>query len=125
MNCTSATKNSWALDICEKFCFFQFPTAFEFNTPFLIDLLDELYSCRFGTFLYNSEKQRLCDQRVKEKTVSLWSFVQANRRRYQNPLYNQGTQADVLLPSCSLRTIKLWTDYYLRFNPAVSSHERM
>uniref|UniRef100_A0A183HLL3 Phosphatidylinositol-3-phosphatase n=1 Tax=Onchocerca flexuosa TaxID=387005 RepID=A0A183HLL3_9BILA len=40
----------------------QFPYAFEFNSSFLITVLDELYSCRFGTFLYNSEKQRHRDQ---------------------------------------------------------------
>lgn len=38
---------------------FQFPPAFEFNENFLITILDELYACRFGTFLYNTEKQRV------------------------------------------------------------------
>ncbi|OWJ99629.1 hypothetical protein Celaphus_00009605, partial [Cervus elaphus hippelaphus] len=35
-----------------------FPTAFEFNERFLITILDHLYSCRFGTFLYNCESAR-------------------------------------------------------------------
>lgn len=30
-----------------------FPNAFQFNETFLITILDHLYSCRFGTFLYN------------------------------------------------------------------------
>lgn len=31
----------------------QFPNAFEFNEHFLITILDHLYSCRFGTFLFS------------------------------------------------------------------------
>ena len=37
----------------------QFPHALEFNEYFLITILDHLYSCRFGTFLYNTEKDRV------------------------------------------------------------------
>uniref|UniRef100_A0A4X2K2D9 Myotubularin n=1 Tax=Vombatus ursinus TaxID=29139 RepID=A0A4X2K2D9_VOMUR len=40
----------------------QFPTAFEFNEQFLITILDNLYSCRFGTFLFNSEYAREKEQ---------------------------------------------------------------
>ena len=36
----------------------QFPNAFEFRDNFLIEILDQLYSCRFGTFLCNMEKER-------------------------------------------------------------------
>lgn len=31
----------------------MFPNAFQFNETFLITILDHLYSCRFGTFLFN------------------------------------------------------------------------
>lgn len=43
----------------------QFPTAFEFNERLLLTILDHLYSCRFGTFLYNCESAR--DQHVRPK----------------------------------------------------------
>ncbi|KAG1658002.1 Myotubularin-related protein 2 [Nymphon striatum] len=36
----------------------QFPVSFEFNEQFLITILDHLYSCLFGTFLFNSDQQR-------------------------------------------------------------------
>lgn len=36
----------------------QYPCAFEFNEEFLITVLDEMYSCLYGTFLYNSEQER-------------------------------------------------------------------
>ena len=39
----------------------QFPHALEFNEYFLITILDHLYSCRFGTFLYNTERERVAN----------------------------------------------------------------
>ena len=36
----------------------QFPTHFEFNELFLHDLHTHLYSCQFGTFLFNLEHER-------------------------------------------------------------------
>lgn len=49
----------WAVNIVAQL---QFPFAFEFNSSLLITILDELYSCRFGTFLCNNEKQRFREQ---------------------------------------------------------------
>jgi len=61
----------------------------------------------------------LC-QRVKEKTVSLWSFVNDQRDIYLNPLYVHSVhQQHVLFPVASLRRIVPWTGYYLRCNPSI------
>ncbi|KAL0592274.1 hypothetical protein ABG067_000382 [Albugo candida] len=54
----------------------QFPCAFEFNERFLILILDHLHSCRFGTFLYNCEKERVQSER-NAPTNSLWEFMDA------------------------------------------------
>lgn len=60
----------------------------------------------------------LC-QYVKEKTVSLWSFVNDQRDKYLNPLYVHSVhQQHVLFPVASLRRIVPWTSYYLRWNPS-------
>uniref|UniRef100_A0AAR2KMW1 Phosphatidylinositol-3,5-bisphosphate 3-phosphatase MTMR2 n=1 Tax=Pygocentrus nattereri TaxID=42514 RepID=A0AAR2KMW1_PYGNA len=90
----------------------QFPAAFEFNESFLVTVLDHLYSCLFGTFLYNSEQQR-----VKE-VISLWSFVNSQVDEFINPLYVH-YPAHVLLPSVSIRHLQLWVSYYIRWNPRV------
>lgn len=45
----------------------QFPNAFEFNDYFLITILDHLYSCRFGTFLCNSERERVQESRLLDR----------------------------------------------------------
>ena len=37
----------------------QFPRAFQFNERYLITLHDHVYSCQFGTFIGNCEKDRV------------------------------------------------------------------
>ncbi|KRT78277.1 hypothetical protein AMK59_6806 [Oryctes borbonicus] len=97
----------------------QFPNAFEFNEYFLITILDHLYSCRFGTFLFNTERERV-QERVKELTVSLWSYTNSQIDLYRNPLYWANThQQQVIIPIASLRHIKLWKTYYCRWNPSM------
>ncbi|KAI1280754.1 Myotubularin-related protein 2 [Halotydeus destructor] len=100
----------------------QFPSAFEFNEHFLITVLDHLYSCRFGTFLCNSEQIRLKEE-VKTKTVSLWSFINSKLDDFVNPMYSVETIQDVLFPVASLRRIHLWTAYYCRWNPCLRIQE--
>ena len=56
----------------------QFPTRFEFNERFLRRLLYHLYSCQYGTFLYNNEKSRL-DAKVQERTTSVWAYFLSRR----------------------------------------------
>lgn len=65
----------------------QYPSRFEFNDRFLRRLLYHLYSCQYGTFLYNSEKQRR-DVKVQEKTSSVWDHFLSRREIYLNPDYD-------------------------------------
>ncbi|TVY32275.1 Phosphoinositide 3-phosphatase, partial [Lachnellula subtilissima] len=64
----------------------QHPTRFEFNERFLRRLLYHLYSCQYGTFLYNNEKQRL-DAKIAERTHSVWSYFLSRRKEFTNPEY--------------------------------------
>ncbi|XP_054271284.1 myotubularin-related protein 2 isoform X1 [Macrosteles quadrilineatus] len=93
-----------------------YPNAFEFNENFLITILDHLYSCRFGTFLFNSDRERMAEK-VKERTVSLWSYMNSSLDLYQNPLYY--AQQQVLQPIASMRHIRLWRRLYCRWNPSM------
>uniref|UniRef100_A0A8C6WTY9 Myotubularin n=1 Tax=Neogobius melanostomus TaxID=47308 RepID=A0A8C6WTY9_9GOBI len=88
----------------------QFPTAFEFNERLLLTILDNLYSCRFGTFLYNCESVR------DQHTVSLWSLVNSKTDIYLNPFYTPEPNM-VLCPVASMRHLELWVSYYIRWNP--------
>ncbi|XP_026562655.1 myotubularin-related protein 2 isoform X2 [Pseudonaja textilis] len=99
----------------------QFPTAFEFNEFFLITILDHLYSCLFGTFLWNSEQQRV-KEGLSEKTVSLWSYINSQLEDFSNPLYASYTN-HVLYPVASMRHLELWIGYYIRWNPRMKPQE--
>ncbi len=92
----------------------QFPHCFEFNEYFLTFVLDHLYSCLFGTFLCNSDKERR-QSGVHGKTQSLWSFVNYRREMFLNPSYNkEETEGVAIFPESSVRYLKLWTGYYCR-----------
>uniref|UniRef100_A0A673VZB1 Myotubularin n=1 Tax=Salmo trutta TaxID=8032 RepID=A0A673VZB1_SALTR len=93
----------------------QFPAAFEFNELFLITILDHLYSCLFGTFLYDSEQERVAKE-VQTKTVSLWSYINSQPEDFTNPFYVD-YEHQVLYPLASVRHLELWTGYYVRWNP--------
>uniref|UniRef100_A0A663FFC1 phosphatidylinositol-3,5-bisphosphate 3-phosphatase n=1 Tax=Aquila chrysaetos chrysaetos TaxID=223781 RepID=A0A663FFC1_AQUCH len=93
----------------------QFPAAFEFNELFLITVLDHLYSCLFGTFLCNCEKERLKEE-VSTKTISLWSYINSQIDEFTNPFY-VNYENHVLYPVASLNHLELWVNYYVRWNP--------
>ncbi|CEJ54293.1 Putative Protein phosphatase [Penicillium brasilianum] len=65
----------------------QYPTRFEFNERFLRRLLYHLYACQFGTFLFNSEKERV-DTNARERTRSVWDYFLARREQFTNPEYD-------------------------------------
>ncbi|CAK7198195.1 phosphatidylinositol-3-phosphatase ymr1 [Sporothrix eucalyptigena] len=71
----------------------QHPTRFEFNERFLRRLLYHLYSCQYGTFLYNNERQRL-DAKVHEKTSSVWDYFLSRRAEFLNPKYDASIDAN-------------------------------
>ncbi|KZP21226.1 phosphatases II [Athelia psychrophila] len=56
----------------------QFPNRFEFNERFLHKLYYHLYSCQFGTFLYNTEQERRTSESGLsppcERTISVWDL---------------------------------------------------
>ncbi|XP_074604434.1 phosphatidylinositol-3-phosphate phosphatase [Brevipalpus obovatus] len=93
----------------------QSPNAFQFNERFLITILDHLYSCCFGTFLCKSELERNMTD-IKNKTVSLWSYINSNLQKFINPLYSSRSHGQVVLPAASNRRIQVWQRYYCRWN---------
>jgi myotubularin-related protein 1/2 len=113
----------WIDCVWQYYC--EFPSAFEFNIELLKTLLDEVYSCRFGTFLFNNERERET-ARLKETTQSIWSYVLDNRSKFINSNFQH--------VSAPLRTaqplkVKIWSEYYCRHsweslqNPSSSSSE--
>lgn len=65
----------------------QHPNRFGFNERFLRRLMYHLYSCQYGTFLLNNEKQRK-DARLREKTASVWDYFLSRRETFVNPEFD-------------------------------------
>ena len=65
----------------------QHPTRFEFNERFLRRLLYHVFSCQYGNFLYNNERERH-DADIHERTRSVWSYFLARRDQWLNPKYD-------------------------------------
>lgn len=117
----------------------QHPTRFEFNERFLRRLLYHLYSCQYGTFLYNNERQRR-DAKVRERTSSVWDYFLSRRAEFTNPQYDAsaanaaagsggsndsttsggGRQDDRLL-FCNLDEIRWWHQAFNRTDQDMNS----
>jgi len=99
----------------------QFPLAFQFNERFLLDLIHHVVSCRFGTFLFETAKERE-EHNVKAKTPSLWTYMLAkhNHFRYHNTLYSPLLTNFRLIPNTSARCIVLWEGYFMKSDVSVS-----
>jgi len=101
----------------------QYPTRFEYNERFLRRLLFHLYSCQYGTFLHNNDKERL-DARVKERTRSVWDYFLARKKMWLNDQYNPAFDGQehereveggrVLFPRAGPGAIKWWAQCWGR-----------
>uniref|UniRef100_A0A1A8HBH2 Myotubularin related protein 7a n=2 Tax=Nothobranchius korthausae TaxID=1143690 RepID=A0A1A8HBH2_9TELE len=95
----------------------QFPCAFEFNERFLITIHSHIYSCQFGNFIGNSQRERR-ELRVVEQTHSLWRYLWTNCTDFINPLYrpDHSQTQGLLRPSTAPYCFKFWKGLYNRFD---------
>lgn len=92
----------------------QFPKAFEFNDAMLLFLIDALFSAQFGTFLYNTERERKL-HRLWERTESVWTHILLNLSSFTNSKYMPTNR--VLYPRANLKKLQVWQDLYSRWDP--------
>jgi len=83
----------------------QFPSAFEFNSLYLAELLHHLTSCLHGTLLGNCERQRA----DLPPTVPLWPAL--SEPRFVNQSYAPGAHTTLHIDPGAVRP---WTAYYCR-----------
>ncbi|GMH63586.1 hypothetical protein TrRE_jg6273 [Triparma retinervis] len=109
-----------------------FPTAFEWSSRYCATIAKHVYSCRFGTFLYNTDQERVSNQ-VNSRTLSLWEYLKANKKALANPFYRPEWLPGLKYPSVKevnehlflpplpviLRGVTLW-DFYLLGSPRES-----
>ncbi|KAM7227276.1 hypothetical protein CapIbe_021689 [Capra ibex] len=104
----------------------QFPCAFEFNERFLIHIQHHIYSCQFGNFLCNSQKERQ-ELKIQERTYSLWAHLWKNRVDYLNPLFradHSQTRGVLHLPTAPCNFMyKFWNGMYNRFEKGLQPRQ--
>ena len=83
----------------------------------LIDLHYYLYSCQYGTFLFNSEFERT-QHDPQNNTISVWDYFNTYKEKYTNELYDPKKDHDlvdnggVLFPEYG--NIKYWFHLFHR-----------
>jgi hypothetical protein len=90
--------------------------VFEFNEKLLLTIVNNMYTCQFGTFLYNNEQERE-KQECRTKTYSLWSYVNANRNEFKNPFYCE--YDGVVECSTNMCALQLWINYYFQYKEVI------
>lgn len=70
-----------------------------------------VYTCKFGTFLYDNEKSRYRENYIKEKTVSIWTYINDNVYDFLNPFYKQSS--DLLQPNSDYMALEFWKEHFL------------
>ena len=83
---------------------------FEFNFSLVLLLAEELYCGKFGTFMFNNDKDR--EEFEEEKTYSIWNYIKENEKKYLNKLYDKEDEKSLRI---NYKKIKLWKDYFYRF----------
>ena len=99
-----------------------YPCSFEFNGLYLSTVMEEVYNCRFGTFLYDCERLR---QDVRSCTVSVWTYLLSPSvvDLYRNPLYKQNP--DTLLAEVPPHLIQVWAENYVPQSSRREDYDRM
>ena len=80
-------------------------------------LATHLYSCKFGTFLYNCDYDRELNS-LKKKTVSIWSFVNDNFKQFMNPFFwadEHIHENNSLIPCTDYFTLRFWKEHFYKW----------
>ncbi|ORY82044.1 mtmr6 myotubularin related protein 6 [Protomyces lactucae-debilis] len=106
----------------------QHPTRFEFNERFLRRLLYHTYSCQYGTFLFNTERERV-EAKLDQRTRSVWDHFLAKRDAYLNQDYVAEAAADGESPrqdtwlECNVKLVKWWHTAFNREDAEMNTVE--
>ncbi|KAK6459517.1 myotubularin-related dual specificity phosphatase [Scheffersomyces xylosifermentans] len=92
----------------------QHPSKFEFNTRFLKRLFYHYYSCQYGSFLCDTERELKIVNRAPESTVSVWDYFNSRPMEFANKSYNGGEQPDDGVIFFNFADVKWWSELYGR-----------
>ena len=99
----------------------QYPCSFEFNGSLLVFIMENVFSCKYGTFMANSVQEAI-ELKLSTSTSSLWSEILISQKsKFINALY--APNSSVLHFSCSSRTLRFWKEFFLRWDSQCSERE--
>jgi len=95
----------------------QMSSQFEFNDKLLVFIAEELHTCKFGTFFFNSQQERM-QFNLPANTLSIWTEVQIRKdTSFKNPFYHgEGTLRRLEhVPTVDDYNLRLWREYFFRY----------
>jgi hypothetical protein len=105
----------------------QYPRAFEFNERLRVFLADHMFSGLFGTFMYNTERQRRFDPetRLIDEAMSVWTFVLTMSKMFSNSRFDPNKFKSCIWPSSSYKKLHIWEAYWLRWDPEMHPRDEL
>ena len=91
----------------------QYPTSFEFNSYFLLFLCQEIYTNKYGTFLFNTEKEKF-NYEATNCMISIWSDIFYNKNKYINDLYKP-INGPINIKG-ELKYLNIWNDFFFKYD---------
>jgi myotubularin-related protein 1/2 len=95
----------------------QYPECFEFNTNYLLMVSEHVYSCRFGNMLCDTERERELLAGIRQRTYSLWDFLEEPDQLAQviNPNYTSPDGVLLMPLPTLLRNVSLWSERHCKY----------
>lgn len=94
----------------------QYPEYFEFNVEYLLVLSEHVYSCRFGTLLCDTERERELVAGIRQRTHCLWEYLDSRIDLTNSRYYKEADILMMPLPTL-LRNVTLWVDRHCMYGP--------
>ena len=92
---------------------------FEFNSELLYFLANEIYTGKYGTFLFNNEQERE-KFNARKNTLSIWNYVKENEYKFINPIYEPKDDSPFIM---NYKRIQLWNKYFFRFENGDNNYD--
>lgn len=91
----------------------QLGDYFEFNQNLLLFLADNTWSGRFGTFMFDTEYQKL-ENDAKNRSVSIWTHIlhRKNISEFTNKNYREKKES--LRINSHVRYLEIWEEFFNR-----------
>jgi myotubularin-related protein 1/2 len=103
-------------------CVFQivniYPECFEFNTKYLLIISEHIYSCRFGNFLCDTERERELVAGIRQRTHSLWDYLDSRADTLSTCYTAERASGVLLMPLPTLlRNVTFWSERHCMHGP--------